>query len=313
MEINYLTLPYPIGGQKKILDEDTFRRLYLQTDDTQTQVAEKYKISLKCIISSVKYYKQIIPNELKEKASRSYSNSAYKREPGLHKRNSVKLDKEKLVSLLSEGKTEWAIAEELGVAAQTVRKNIKSYGLPRPSKRIFSLSDDEWLDLEWANQIAPGLMESAYRGIDNPLKFFTLLYDAFVGLCRILWTIQRVGSRYSYYTENKIIPRIHIGWRINKQEIILSEELRKHKIEHIREYLWAKELGRRFSADIYIPKANLLIEINGSVHSIGFVINHDKEKTKLIKELGYKRLEFTSEEIDKNIDFVIEKIKKEMK
>lgn len=308
-----MTLPHPVAGQKKILEEKTFRKIYLDTDDTQIQVSQKYKISLKCVIASVKYYKSLFPEELKNKASRSYSNSAYKRGPGIHQRNPVKLDKEVLRSLISEGKTEWTIAEELGVAPQTVRKNIRSYGLPIPSKRIFSLSDDEWLDLEWANQIAPGLMESAYRGIDNPLRFFTLLYDAFVGLCRILWTIQKVGSRYSHYTENKLIPKIHIGWRINKQEILLSEELRKHKIVHFREHLWAKEVGRRFSADIYIPESNLLIEINGSVHSIGFVINHDKEKAKLVKELGYKRLEFSAEEIDKNLPLVVEKIKMEMK
>lgn len=311
--IGFLTLPYPIDGHKKILDEKSFRELYLESEDTMYQVSEKNKISKHCITASVKYYKQTIPEEIKIKAHKSYSNSAYKREPGIHQRKPVKVEKDKLITLIAEGKTEWTIAAELGVAPQTIRKNVRGYGLLRPSTRIYTLSDSEWADLEWANQLSPGLMESAYRGIDDPIEFFHRLYDAFVALCKILWTIQKIGGRYSYYQENKKVPRDHISWRINKQEILLSEELRKQKIFHIRGYYWAKSVDKGFNSDIYIPEANLLVEINGNVHSIGFVIDRDDEKTKLVTELGYNRLMFSSKEIDKELDVVVEKIKKEIK
>lgn len=309
-----MTLPFPIDGHKKVLDEETFRRVYLDSEFTIAQVAENYKeISLHCMTSSVKYYKVILPEEVKKKAHKNYSKSAYRRIPGIHVRKPVKVSREVLVSLIAEGKTEWAIANELGIAPQTIRKNVREYGLLRPSQRIYNLSDSDWENLEWANQLSPGLMESAYRGIDNPHEFYHKLYDAFVGLCKILWTIQRIGGRYTHYQEHKKIVRDHISWRINKQEILLSEELRKQDIFHVRGFYWAKSLNKGFNADIYIPSANLLVEINGNVHSIGFVIDRDEEKEKLVKQLGYKRLMFLSGEIDKELDVVVEKIKKEMK
>jgi very-short-patch-repair endonuclease len=310
--IGYSTLQYPIDGHKKILDEETFRNVYLNTDYTMSQVSDVFGISIKCMQISVKYYKQVIPTEIDNKVRQNYANSANRRVPSLRPEREVTVPKEQLMSMISEGKTEWAIAEELGIAAQTVRKNIRKYGLPRPSKRIFALSDVEWSNLEWANQLAPGLMESAYTGIADPKKFFGLLYDAFVALCRILWTVQKIGRRYSYYRERGVVERNHIGWRINQQEILLSEKLRELGVFHVREYFWAKGVGRNFSADIYIPQSNLLVEINGSVHSIGFVINHDKEKEKVAKKLGYKRVEVLADEVDKSLGLVLDRIFTEM-
>lgn len=311
--IGYLTLPYPIDGHKQILDEITFRKLYLESDDTMNQVADNNGISRHCVTTSVKYYKQIIPDEIKAKARKNYSIASYRRVPGVHQRKDVKVDKAHLISLLSEGRTEWDIAKVMEVAPQTIRKNIRSYQLLVPSNKIRNITDEEWSHLEWANQLAPGLLDSSYRGIDNPTEFFHKLYDAFVELCKVLWTVQKLGGRYSHYQEYRKVVRDYVSWRINKQEILLSEALRKLGIFHIRGYYWAKSINKNFNADIYIPEANLLVEINGNVHSIGFVIDRDDEKTKLVAQLGYKRLMFLSGEIDKGLDSVVEKIKKEMK
>lgn len=308
-----MTLPHPIGSQRRVLDEATFRKVYLETDYTIMQVSEVYKIPLKCIQGSVKYYKQIIPNEIQQKARRGYQAAAYRRTPGTHVRHEVKVDKDKLVSLLAEGRTEWDIAKEMEVAPQTIRKNIRRYGLLVPSKKARNITDEEWLHLEWANQLVPGLLDSAYRGNDNPSKFYHLIYDAFIKMCFILWTLQKLGRRYNHHLIRNNLPRDHVSWRINKQEIILSEKLRELGIAHVREYLWAKSAGRNYSADIFIPSTNLLVEINGNVHSIGFVIDHDKDKERLVDQLGYKRLMFLASEIDKELDIVIMKIEKEMK
>lgn len=310
--ITFLTLPHPIENEHLILDENSFRTLYLDTDLTQQQVATENNLSIKMVQASVKYYKQVLPSEVQEKVSKGYRLAAYRRLPGIHQRPEIKVNKSQLISLLAEGKTEWDIAKVMGVAPQTIRKNIRRYGLLVPSQKISNISDTEWLHIEWANQLAPGLLEGAYRGVDNPTEFFHKLYDAFVELCKILWTIQKLGGRYSHYQEHKKVERDYVSWRINKQEILLSEELRKLDIFHIRGYYWAKSIGKGFNADIFIPEANLLVEINGNIHSIGFVIDHDEEKTKLVAQLGYKRLMFLSGEVDKELDSVVEKIKKEM-
>lgn len=106
--IGYLTLPYPIDGHKKILDESTFRELYLNSNDTMYQVADNNGISRHCVTTSVRYYKQFFGEEIREKAKRNYSACAYRRLP--YKR---------LMFLSGE------IDKELDVVIEKIKKEMK--------------------------------------------------------------------------------------------------------------------------------------------------------------------------------------------
>lgn len=81
-----------------------------------------------------------------------------------------------------------------------------------------------------------------------------------------------------------------------------------------------KKLGLKFRrqhsigpyiADFYCKEKNLIIELDGSSHTKSK--EYDKERDNYMKILGIKVLRFWNNEIDKNIEEVLIKIKKEMK
>lgn len=314
-KIELLRLPYPVDGRYWVLKEDDFVRLYLNSDKSMKEVAEEACISIHSMNTSTKYYRQKYEQELITKNSRNLSKSAYLREDKNDPRpdKEVIVDKERLKSLIAEGHSEFKIAEILGIAPQTVRKNIRKYHLTTPTGKLQRLSIQEWQDLEWVDKLVPGILETSYRALDDPSKYFHVLYDGFVAVCRILWTLQKLARRYDSYKIEKKVVRDHISWRINKQEIALSERLREEGIPHIRDYFWAKEIGRSFAADLFIEESNLLIEVNGTVHSLSKVKENDEDKRKIAEDLGYRRITFSSKEVDHEIDAVVEEIKKEMK
>lgn len=84
-------------------------------------------------------------------------------------------------------------------------------------------------------------------------------------------------------------------------------------------YLKNKNLGSKFRrqhsigpyvADFYCKEKKLIIELDGSQHVKSK--EYDKERDNYLKILGIKVLRFWNNEIDKNIEEVLIKIKKEM-
>jgi very-short-patch-repair endonuclease len=65
-----------------------------------------------------------------------------------------------------------------------------------------------------------------------------------------------------------------------------------------------------FIADFYCPAKKLIIEVDGGQH-----LNkreYDKERNNYLESLGFKVIRFWNEEVNKDIDEVVEKIKKEL-
>lgn len=84
-------------------------------------------------------------------------------------------------------------------------------------------------------------------------------------------------------------------------------------------YLKNKNLGPKFRrqhsigsyiVDFYCKEKNLIIELDGSQHMEAK--EYDKERDNYIKILGIKVLRFWNNDIDKNIEEVLIKIKKEI-
>ena len=80
-----------------------------------------------------------------------------------------------------------------------------------------------------------------------------------------------------------------------------------------------KQLGVRFRrqygigsyiADFCSPKQKIIIEVEGGAHDNKEQIYYDRERKLTIEELGFRVLRFTNEEVEKQIDIVVEKIKK---
>ena len=68
-----------------------------------------------------------------------------------------------------------------------------------------------------------------------------------------------------------------------------------------------------FIADFICLKTNLIVEIDGLIHQLPENKESDKERTSWLEEEGYRVIRFTNQEVLSNLDFVLEKIKRELK
>ena len=63
-----------------------------------------------------------------------------------------------------------------------------------------------------------------------------------------------------------------------------------------------------YIADFYCPKANLVIELDGSEHYEVEAIEYDKRRTSHLKSLGLTVIRFTNTDIDRNFEGVCQAI-----
>ena len=307
MEIGYLHLTQPIHGKKKVLDEDTFVALYLNSNKTMEQVGRENGLAYSMISNSASYWSHKYEKEIRERKHSNYARVAFLRPPPPQENQKVYVDKQRLISLVAEGKSEEAIARELGVAPQTLRKNIHRYQLVLHSDRIH-MSENDYSNIQWLDLLVPGLLGSSYTAVKDPTIFFHLLYDGFVKIISILQTVRNLSRKYKYYQYKGDIIRDHISWRNNIHEIMVSERLRELGVFHIRDYFWAKKYKSAMAADIFIPEKNLAIEIDGSIHGIDIVKVRDDRKYALLDKEGINYLRFTTKEVDKSFEELIKKI-----
>ena len=100
-----------------------------------------------------------------------------------------------------------------------------------------------------------------------------------------------------------------------------AKELRLNPTE-AEARLWAhisrSQLGVRFKAqhpiaefiaDFYCHQHKLVIEVDGEIHNTDEQRKYDLMRTSIFNEYGIQEIRFTNEEIEKDIDAVIERIK----
>ena len=98
-----------------------------------------------------------------------------------------------------------------------------------------------------------------------------------------------------------------------------ARELRKNMTkqeqilwEHIRRRRFGKHFRRQhpygiYILDFYCFEANLAIEIDGLIHLKRF--DYDEERTKYLESTGLKVIRFNNEDIEKKIEYVLDKIR----
>lgn len=85
-------------------------------------------------------------------------------------------------------------------------------------------------------------------------------------------------------------------------------------------YLKNEQLGVKFRrqhsivnyiADFYCPSLKLVIEVDGSQHFVQDGMEYDKIREEFMNSLGIKTLRFNNNDVMKNIEGVLESIRKE--
>jgi len=93
---------------------------------------------------------------------------------------------------------------------------------------------------------------------------------------------------------------------MTQAELVLWEYLRQHPFGF--KFRRQHPLGI-YVVDFYCHKLKLVIEVDGSVHSLKEIKEADLERQRLLEMEGLKVIRFTNEEILKTKEVVVEKIK----
>lgn len=88
-------------------------------------------------------------------------------------------------------------------------------------------------------------------------------------------------------------------WRILKSSML---EGRKFRRQH--------SIGN-YIVDFYCPQERLILEIDGEVHEVDFVKEHDQFREEHLKDMDFNVLRIRNEEVFENLDKVTEKIKQQ--
>ena len=114
-----------------------------------------------------------------------------------------------------------------------------------------------------------------------------------------------------------IIP----GQRVTREKLERSRELRR-EMTPAEKILWQELRGNKlgvhfrrqqviagFIVDFYCHKADLVIELDGSVHEGDEQKESDTERDKVLSKLGLRVLRFRNEDLIKNLSGVLGRIR----
>jgi very-short-patch-repair endonuclease len=113
---------------------------------------------------------------------------------------------------------------------------------------------------------------------------------------------------------------LHLG---AKEEVFRTAHSLRHQMTAAEKVLWSELKSRklngwkfrrqhpinRYIADFYCHEKKLVIEVDGGIHEHTSSIEHDENRSAELDRLGIRVIRFTNEQILKNRNTVIDKIK----
>jgi very-short-patch-repair endonuclease len=101
---------------------------------------------------------------------------------------------------------------------------------------------------------------------------------------------------------------------MTKAEKILWEKLRNNTLGvRINRQVGFHFGNYRYVADFCCHSKSLIIEIDGDIHNNQEIMEYDQFREDVFRDMGYKVIRFTNEEVYKNIDKVLKTINQYIK
>ncbi len=110
-------------------------------------------------------------------------------------------------------------------------------------------------------------------------------------------------TRYNYHANKLTIRARELRKNQTPAESKLWSILRKAKTK-----IYRQRVVHGFIADFYIPKYNIIIELDGEYHGDQEQVILDIEREEILKSDGFQIIRFTNEQVMKDIKFVIDSI-----
>lgn len=293
------------GKYSEILSEKTFSE-YLECKGLLSTWWREKKISSQMWYRTKVVYWHHYNKELKNAARINYRHALKGNRHGKKAYPSVLLEEGVLRDLLDRGLGVWRIAKKMSTSAFLVRQNMKHYGIEerigkgKGCPRFAHLPQSFVLMLE---ELQPGILQLARAFFNNKEAFFNALYEVYLKVLDLKYAVKELGKAHNYYVTIGAIPRNHICWTDNRYEALLSAELLRRGIPHIRHRpINLQGYGRhqeKCYPDFIIDR--LVVEVDGSVHKAQTVMKKDREKERLLTLKGYQIIRFTVKEVLENV------------
>ncbi len=116
-------------------------------------------------------------------------------------------------------------------------------------------------------------------------------------------------DRQMYFGAQPNLFRLALRMRNNatQAEKMLWKHLKKYRSQG---YIFRRQHPIDFYiADFYCHKLKLVIEVDGEIHNLEEVNEHDESRTGHLEKYGIKLIRFTNEEILKNEELVLQQIR----
>lgn len=299
----FLRLKKAIDGRRRILDEASFVQIFLREQLPQREAMEKFSVPRHVLVASNKVYGPKYRTELRELRSKNHTSAMMGNTHGAGLK--ADLDEKMIRALVRRGFSDWQIAQELGSHEGTIKRHLKKWRVVRRIKLPRSMHDLESTELSWLEGLVPGVRESVETLYEKPHEFFLKLYEAQGRLFLLLEDLRQIREKHRYFVERGLIPRDHVSWGLNRHELLLSLELLRAGVPHVREFCFFKN----WRADFSFPGTKLLVEVDGEFYMKNPVtIARDQKRGKKARELGYRVIRFSTTQVDRNLSGVVRRI-----
>ena len=94
-------------------------------------------------------------------------------------------------------------------------------------------------------------------------------------------------------------------------EVFFWQQVKGRKLEG-RKFRRQTSIGN-YIVDFYCPEEKLVVELDGEVHFDEETIKYDEKRTEFIESVGLKVIRFENQDVLKNTDYVLSKIKEYFK
>lgn len=300
------------GKTREILSEESFVRVVLTERLSSREARDRYGILQKTMDLSRAVYREKYGKEMEVVRRYHCSYALRGNRHGQKDKPAVLVPKEVLEECINKKMTLYHTAQQLGISEWYVRESIKYHNLRFLDKSLAlppRLAEVDFSLLEKLEIYSPGITQKAVDYYRDPHKYFLALYESFLRVNEMVWFIKEHSKLHDYYVCKKKVPKDHICWNINRNELVLSMALMAHNIPHIRQFQLVK--GKNYLIDFAFPGTNVLVEVDGAFHRRNVTTQRlDRKKTKIAVELGYTLLRFTDEEVMKDIHRVLDSIQK---
>lgn len=294
------------------------KRAYLKTELLQQDleaglskyaIKHKYKLGSKITENTWKLAKEKFPELAKKASSQAYAKNMLGNTRGARAPEII-ISKERIKEVLKKRFTLKEILEEFKISEFLFKRNLLYHNIKSdyvqfkkiPLKHI--LLKDNYIEL--LRQLNPkllSLLENNNIDKDN----VTDIQKLFLQLTDLTQAVKNIGRSFSKKHNSKLVFSSNLG--CNNLCVYLYES----NIEFQQEFKIDN-----YYYDFYLPKFNLIVEVDGLYHKFKKVKNKDKLKENLAKSKGFELIRVTwtgkkiyYEELHKTIQDKINKASRE--